>query len=613
MATIFRPFKWLLQTLWRGLNFTRQLVINLLFLVLLVLVILALGHDEQDQLKLESGALVLNLSGQLVEQSSIEETSSRLMKKWLDGDEKPTETLVSDVVYAIDQAAKDPKIKGIVLQLQDLESSNLSKLGQITQALDNFRRSGKPVVAGGDFFVQHQYLLAAHADQILLDPAGAVMLQGLGLYNFYYKSALDKFNITPHVFRVGTYKSFVEPYTRDDMSPEAREANSRWLNQLWQAYVKDAASARKITADAISPSKEQLLQRLKAAQGNAATYALQQKLVDKLATRDQQVALIAKFAGKADDDVGYRHVSLRDYLRHQPDRYADQHKPRIGLIVAAGTIQNGDQPPGTIGGESLSRLLRSVVHDDSIKALVLRIDSPGGSAFAAEQIRTELLAIQAAGKPVVVSMGSMAASGGYWIAADADRIVAEPTTITGSIGVFGLFASIDKALEYVGIHTDGIATTDFAGIDPSRPLPDHVKQVIQMNVENTYQRFIQLVAKGRNMTPQAVDKIAQGRVWSGLDAKQLGLVDELGSQPEAIAAAAKLAKLPNYQVELIEPELSTSEQLMKQLLAKSSAVLAPAAVQQLADLFGQGQAALAPLQRLDDPQGQYVLSPVVAP
>ena len=613
MATIFRPFKWLLQTLWRGLNFTRQLVINLLFLVLLVLVILALGHDEQDQLKLESGALVLNLSGQLVEQSSIEETSSRLMKKWLDGDEKPTETLVSDVVYAIDQAAKDPKIKGIVLQLQDLESSNLSKLGQITQALDNFRRSGKPVVAGGDFFVQHQYLLAAHADQILLDPAGAVMLQGLGLYNFYYKSALDKFNITPHVFRVGTYKSFVEPYTRDDMSPEAREANSRWLNQLWQAYVKDAASARKITADAISPSKEQLLQRLKAAQGNAATYALQQKLVDKLATRDQQVELIAKFAGKADDDVGYRHVSLRDYLRHQPDRYADQHKPRIGLIVAAGTIQNGDQPPGTIGGESLSRLLRSVVHDDSIKALVLRIDSPGGSAFGAEQIRTELLAIQAAGKPVVVSMGSMAASGGYWIAADADRIVAEPTTITGSIGVFGLFASIDKALEYVGIHTDGIATTDFAGIDPTRPLPDHDNQVIQMNVENTYQRFIQLVAKGRNMSPQAVDKIAQGRVWSGLDAKQLGLVDELGSQPEAIAAAAKLAKLPNYQVELIEPELSTSEQLMKQLLAKSSAVLAPAAVQQLADLFGQGQAALAPLQRLDDPQGQYVLSPVVAP
>ncbi len=613
MATILRPFKWLLQILWRGLNFTRQLVINLLFLVLLVLFILALSHDEQDQLKLESGALVLNLSGQLVEQNSIEETSSRLMKKWIDGDEKPTETLVSDVVYAIDQAAKDPKIKGIVLQLQDLESSNLSKLGQITTALDNFRRSGKPVVASGDFFVQHQYLLAAHADQILLDPAGAVMLQGLGLYNFYYKSALDKFNITPHVFRVGTYKSFVEPYTRDDMSPEAREANSRWLNQLWQAYVKDAASARKIAADAISPSKEQLLQRLKAAQGNAATYALQQKLVDKLATRDQQIALIAKFAGKADDDVGYRHVTLREYLRHQPDRYADQQKPRIGLIVAAGTIQNGDQPPGTIGGESLSRLLRSVVHDDSIKALVLRIDSPGGSAFAAEQIRSELLAIQAAGKPVVVSMGSMAASGGYWIAADADRIVAEPTTITGSIGVFGLFASIDKALEYVGIHTDGIATTDFAGIDPSRPLPDHVKQVIQMNVENTYQRFIQLVAKGRNMTPQAVDKIAQGRVWSGLDAKELGLVDELGSQPEAIAAAAKLAKLPNYQIELIEPELSTSEQLIKQLLAKSSAVLAPAAVQQLTALLGQSQAALAPLQRLDDPQGQYVLSPVVAP
>ena len=613
MATIFRPFKWLLQTGWRWLNFTRQLIINLVFLVLLILVILVLSHDEQEQLQAKSGALVLDLTGQLVEQSSVQDPSSRLMQKWLASDEPPPETLVSDVVYAIEQARHDPKIKGIVLQLQDLESSNLSKLSQITRALDNFRRSGKPVIASGDFFVQHQYLLAAHADQILLDPAGAVMIQGLGLYNFYYKSALEKFNITPHVFRVGTYKSFVEPYTRDDMSPEAREANSRWLNQLWQAYVKDAAEARKIAADAINPNKEQLLQRLKAAQGNAATYALQQKLVDKLATHDEQVQAIAKFAGVSKDEVGYQHIGFRDYLRRQPDRYAEQHKPRIGLIVAAGTIQNGDQPPGSIGGESLSRLLRKVAQDKSIKALVLRIDSPGGSAFAAEQIRAELLAVQAAGKPVVVSMGSMAASGGYWIAADADRIVAEPTTITGSIGVFGLFASIDKALEYVGIHTDGIATTEFAGIDPSRPLPDHVKQVIQMNVENTYQRFIELVAKGRKMSPQAVDKIAQGRVWSGLDAKQLGLVDELGSQAEAITAAAKLAKLPRYQIQLIEPELSPSEQLMKQLLAKASTVLAPAAVHQLAELLGQGQAALAPLQRLDDPQGQYVLSPVVAP
>jgi protease IV len=613
MATLFRPFKWLLQTIWRLLNFTRQLVINLFFLLLVLLAVVALSQDEQEKLQLKEGALVLNLSGQLVEQSTVSAPSSQLLQKWLAGDEVPRETRVSDVVYAIQQAATDPKIKGIVLQLQDLEASNLSKLGQITRALDNFRRSGKPVIASGDFFVQHQYLLAAHADQILLDPAGAVMLQGLGLYNFYYKSALQKFNITPHVFRVGTYKSFVEPYTRDDMSPEAREANSRWLGQLWQAYVQDAATARKIAADAISPSKEQLLSRLKAANGNAAQYALSQKLVDKLANQDERTRIIAKFAGSADDETGYQHVSLRDYVRGLPEQYPDHQQPKIGLIVAAGTIQNGEQAPGTIGGESLAKLLRATAKDPEIKALVLRIDSPGGSAFAAEQIRAELQAIQQAGKPVVVSMGSMAASGGYWIAADADRIFAEPTTLTGSIGVFGLFASFDKALEYVGIHTDGIATTDFAGIDPSRPLPDHIKQVIQMNVENTYQRFIELVAKGRKMTPEAVDKIAQGRVWSGVDAKELGLVDELGSQADAIAAAAKLAKLTHYQVEPVEPKLSASEQLMKQLFAKAARVVAPEALQQLSGILGRSQQVLAPLNRLDDPQGQYVLSPVLAP
>lgn len=613
MATLFRPFKWLLQTIWRLLNFTRQLVINLFFLAFILVVIVALSQDEQDKLQLKEGALVLNLTGQLVEQSSVSDPSSQLLKKWLAGDEKPAETLVSDVVYAIEQATTDPKIKGIVLQLQDLEASNLSKLAPINRALDHFRRSGKPVIASGDYFVQHQYLLAAHADQILLDPAGAVMLQGLGLYNFYYKSALEKFNITPHVFRVGTYKSFVEPYTRDDMSPEAREANSRWLGQLWQAYVQDAATARKIAADAISPSKEQLLSRLKAANGNAAEYALAQKLVDKLATQDERTQVIAKFAGTADDEVGYRHVSLNDYLRTLPEQYPDQEKPKIGLIVAAGAIQNGEQTPGSIGGETLTRLLRAVAKDSSIKALVLRIDSPGGSAFAAEQIRAELQAIKAAGKPVVVSMGSMAASGGYWIAADANRILAEPTTLTGSIGVFGLFASFDKALEYVGVHTDGIATTDFAGIDPSRPLPEHVKQVIQMNVENTYQRFIELVAKGRKMSPHAVDKIAQGRVWTGADAKELGLVDELGSQREAFAAAAKLAKLKSYQIERVEPELSASEQLMQRLFTKAAHVLAPEALQQLNALFRQTRQVLAPLSRLDDPQGQYVLSPVVAP
>ena len=612
MATLLRPFKWLLTHSWRLLNFSRQLVLNLIFLFFVLVVIIALTKEEPSA-KIQEGALVLNLSGNLVESPSAPQSSSRLMQQWLAGDEQPTETVVPEVIYALNQAKKDPHIKGVVLELSNLQSGGLAKLMQLTHALDDFRKSGKPVVAIGDFYAQHQYLLAAHADKVLMDPAGAVVLQGLSLYNYYFKSALAKFNITPYVFRVGTYKSFVEPYTRDNMSDEAREANSRWLGQMWQEYVNDVAAARKVAPDVISPSKEQLLARLKAVSGDAAQYALQQKLVDKLATRAEQRQTIAHFAGADSNDEGFRAVSLNNYLSSQPDRFAPSSNPKVGIIVASGTIQNGKQPVGTIGGETLSRLIRQATEDRDIKALVLRVDSPGGSAFAAEQIRSELRALKAAGKPLVVSMGSMAASGGYWIAADADKILAEPMTITGSIGVFGMFATIDKALEYLGIHTDGIATTAFADIDPSRPLPDHIKQVVQMNVENTYQKFITLVAKGRKMTPEQVDKIAQGRVWSGRDAKALGLVDELGSLPEAIQYAGTLAKLKQYDLKLVEPELSAREKLLQQLMGQASALLSPSIVEQLAATLGLDHKVLAPLQRLDDPRGIYALSPLQAP
>ena len=612
MATLLRPFKWLFTSFWRLLNFSRQLVINLLFLFMVLAIFIVITKEEPARHP-ASGALVLDLSGQLVEQASTPEASNRLLQQWLAGAERPAETVVGDVIYALQQARPDPNIKGVVLQLQDLQPGGLSKLMQITQALDEFRKSGKPVVASGDFYAQHQYLLAAHANTVLLNPAGAVVLQGLGLYNYYFKSALEKFNITPHVFRVGTYKSFVEPYTRDDMSPEARESNSRWLNQMWQEYVADVAKARKVKPDAISPSKEQLISRLEAAEGDAATYALDQGLVDQLATHEEVVKTIASFAGRDDSDEGYKGIPLDQYLQSQPDRFAASDKPQIGLIVASGSIKNGEQPAGTIGGETLAKLVRQATEDKAIKAVVLRIDSPGGSAFAAEQIRTELLALKAANKPLVVSMGGMAASGGYWIAADADKIIAEPMTITGSIGVFGMFASIDKALEYFGIHTDGIATTEFAGIDPSRPLPEHIKRVVQLNVENTYQKFINLVAEGRGMTPDAVDKIAQGRVWSGKDAKELGLVDELGSLDLAIKSAANLAELKQYQVMPVEQELSAREQLMRQLFDKASQVLTPKALLQLNSLLETGSKSLAPLQRLDDPRGQYALAPVTAP
>ncbi len=604
MARLFTPLRWLLRTLWRFITFVRLLLANLMFLLFIILLLFALTREE-SALVPTSGALVLNLAGEIVEQSSTPAAGGELLRQWLGSAQAPRELVVGDILYAISRAKQDPDIKGIVLKLQDLESGSFGKLHRIAQALDDFRSSGKPVLAAGDFFTQHQYLLAAHADTLLLNPAGGVLIQGLGLYNLYFKSALEKLDIQPHIFRVGTYKSFIEPYSRDDMSAEAREANGRWLNQLWDLYVQDVTRARNIPADAVAPSKEQLLARMQQAGGNAAQYALAQGLVDQLATREEIQQAIMAFAGQTEDGLDYPAVDLASYLRRQPSQYADGKQPKVGLIVAAGMMQNGKQPPGSIGGESLAELVLQAARDEQIKALVLRIDSPGGSAFAAEQIRTELLALKAAGKPLVVSMGSTAASGGYWIAANADKIFAEPSTLTGSIGVFGLYATADKALAKLGIRSDGLGTTDFTGLDPSRPLPEHVKQLVQMSVEDTYRRFVQLVAEGRGMTPDAVDKVAQGHVWTGQDAQRLGLVDGLGSLDEAIRSAAELANLSRYQVSVQEAPLSPTERLLRQLFGEV-ALMAPTEWRApLQSLWQQLSQSLAPLAQLDDPRGLY--------
>lgn len=613
MRFLFRSIKWFFRTLWRTINFTRLLILNLIFIAIVLAIVIGLQQEKPDT-TIKDGALVLNLAGKLVEQPTTPNPADQLMEKWLSDSDKPREIAVRDVVYMIQQAKKDPHVKGIVLKTADLEQSGIGKLLTITQALDDFRQSKKPVVAIGNFYQQHQYLLAAHADTVLLNPAGAVTIQGLGMYNLYFKSALDKFNLTPHIFRVGTYKSFVEPYIRDDMSPEAREANQRWLGEVWQQYVSDVSKARHIPADAIAPTKDQVLERLTKAEGNAAQYALDQGLVDQLATFDDIVDTVADFAGK--DGHEFRSIDMEDYLQSLPPRnMPSANKPQIGLLVASGTIIDGIVQPGTINGDALAKQIRDAMNDSKIKALVLRIDSPGGSAFGAEQIRTALLAFKATGKPLVVSMGSTAASGGYWIAANADKIYAEPTTITGSIGVFGMFLTADKALNSLGIHTDGLGTTDFTGVSPTQPLPEHIKQIVQMNVENTYQRFLDLVAEGRGMTPEAVDKVAQGRVWVGTDAKKLGLVDELGSLDNAAAEAAKLAKLTNYQLRPLEPELSAKDKLLRELFNQSAEFLPASATHSaLGKLalqwWSASNQALQPLNALQDPQGIYSYCPV---
>lgn len=613
--SIFKGLGWLFRSLWRLLNFTRLMLVNLLFLLVVLVIVFSVSQSETPSTPIE-GALTLNLSGVLVEQRTQTDPTVQLLRQMDKGDEQPSEIVLSDLLWAIKSAGNDDRIKALVIKPQGLQGASLSKLQEVTAAIDAFKESGKPVIAMADYYSQGAYLLAAHADHVLLNQSGAVLIEGLGVYQTYFKSALEKLNITPHVFKVGTYKSFVEPYTRDEMSPESKEANQRWLDQLWQSYVADVAEQREIEPDAVAPNKDHFLELLRKAGGNAASYALDNGLVDQLATRDEMTQAVIKEVGE-DDDHGWKGVGLKEYLAAIPEQYPQSGKDEVGLITASGAIMDGVQPAGTIGGDSLADLLAEARRDDQVKAVVLRVDSPGGSAFAAEQIRAELLALKQAGKPVVISMGSYAASGGYWISADADKIFASPTTLTGSIGVFGMFATIDKALSQYGVHTDGVGTTDFVGVGLTRALPDHVGEAIQLSVEDTYQRFVGLVGKGRGLSPEEAEKAAEGRVWTGQDAKALGLVDEFGNLDDALKAAADLANLKSWQVTPIAPEESARDKFLRELFDSSAQALAPHLQSWLPTGLGKAllemNRTLDPLTRFNDPQGTYAFCPVCLP
>ncbi|MBL0499715.1 signal peptide peptidase SppA [Aeromonas caviae] len=613
--SIFKGLGWLFRSLWRLLNFTRLMLVNLLFLLVVLVIVFSVSQSETPSTPIE-GALTLNLSGVLVEQRTQTDPTVQLLRQMDKGDEQPSEIVLSDLLWAIKSAGNDDRIKALVIKPQGLQGASLSKLQEVTAAIDAFKESGKPVIAMADYYSQGAYLLAAHADHVLLNQSGAVLIEGLGVYQTYFKSALEKLNITPHVFKVGTYKSFVEPYTRDEMSPESKEANQRWLDQLWQSYVADVAEQREIEPDAVAPNKDHFLDLLRKAGGNAASYALDNGLVDQLATRDEMTQAVIKEVGEADDH-GWKGVGLKEYLAAIPEQYPQSGKDEVGLITASGAIMDGVQPAGTIGGDSLADLLAEARRDDQVKAVVLRVDSPGGSAFAAEQIRAELLALKQAGKPVVISMGSYAASGGYWISADADKIFASPTTLTGSIGVFGMFATIDKALSQYGVHTDGVGTTDFVGVGLTRALPDHVGEAIQLSVEDTYQRFVGLVGKGRGLSPEEAEKAAEGRVWTGQDAKALGLVDEFGNLDDALKAAADLANLKSWQVTPIAPEESARDKFLRELFDSSAQALAPHLQSWLPAGLGKAllemNRTLDPLTRFNDPQGTYAFCPVCLP
>ncbi|PSJ47472.1 signal peptide peptidase SppA [Zobellella endophytica] len=604
---MWSAIKWFFRTLGRVLNAIRMLIINLFFLVILVSFFLIFTARDDTPALPDNAALTLTLAGPVLEQDE-PASPQRLLQKWLAGDTTPPPTSLSQIKEALAQARHDERIGALVLRLQNMTESSLTKLDEIGEAIEGFKTSGKPVYAIGDYYTQGQYYLAAHADEILLNPAGAVTIQGLGVYRLHYKSAFERFNITPHVFRVGTYKSFVEPYLRDDMSEESREDTLRWLGQLWQHYQDKVARLRKIPADHINPDKEQLLSRFRAVGGDPARYALELGLVDRLASRTDMLQSVAEHVGWDSQANQYMSLEVTQYLAHK-SRDGNE-APAVGLITASGAIMSGDAGANTINDEYLGQLIEEARLDADIQALVLRIDSPGGSAFAAEQIRTALLQFKDSGKPLVVSMGSTAASGGYWIAADADRIYAAPTTLTGSIGVFGLFLTFEEAFEKLGLNTDGVGTTDFVGSGFTTGLPEHTKELIQLGVEHTYEQFVSLVAEGRGLSPEQVERAAQGHVWTGVDAKALGLVDELGYLDDALAGAAGLAGLPSYRVKPVRLPASAREILLEQLLLGSGTLSGlvqstlPAALRPAGE---QLERELSALGRFDDIKGQYVL------
>ncbi|WP_394184277.1 signal peptide peptidase SppA [Pseudoalteromonas tetraodonis] len=603
--------------IWTGINFSRRLILNVLFLFLVVIFIVSVSSDGDKIIVEEGSVLRLNLSGPIVEEKTYIDPVEAAINDATASADSPSEILLDDVVEVINQAAQDSRISAILLDLQEMPKAHLNKLKQITQALETFKATGKKVIASGYYYTQAQYYIAAHADEIAMHPYGSVLIEGYGMYPLYFKDALEKLEVTQHIFRVGTFKSAVEPFIRNDMSEAAKEANRVWLGALWNEYKQDVSAVRPFDESNFDETMDVYLAKMQAANGDAGKYALDNQWVDSLKTNQQIRQQLIELVGENEDGKTFKQVSFGEYLSlvKPPIEFDNPMTEKVAVVVAKGTIVDGERRAGEIGGDSTAALLRKARLDDKVKAVVLRIDSGGGSMFASEVIRAEVLALKAAGKPVIASMSSVAASGGYWIASAANEIWAAPSTITGSIGVFGTFMTFEDTLAKIGVYSDGVATTELAGFSITRPLNEKMAKVIQMSVEEAYGRFLDVVAEARNMTPEQVDKIAQGRVWIASQAQELGLVDKLGNKQDAIKAAAELAKLNYYDVKTIKQSLSPQEKMLQDIFSSAAvksvlgletqktAVLASQA--NLQSVIKQLSSEVENLKDYNDPQGVY--------
>ncbi|EAY2062213.1 signal peptide peptidase SppA [Salmonella enterica] len=608
MRTLWRFIAGFFKWTWRLLNFVREMVLNLFFIFLVLVGVgiwMQIGNGSNSE-QTARGALLLDISGVIVDKPSTNHRLGALGRQLFGASSnRLQENSLFDIVNAIRQAKDDRNITGIVLDLKNFTGADQPSMRYIGKALREFRDSGKPVFAVGENYSQGQYYLASFANKIWLSPQGQINLHGFATNGLYYKTLLDKLKVSTHVFRVGTYKSAVEPFIRDDMSPAAREADSRWIGELWQNYLNTVSTNRQISPQQLFPGAQAIIDGLTSVGGDTAKYALDHKLVDALlSSADVEKALTKQF-GWSKTENNYRAISYYDYSLKTP---ADN-GGTIAVIFANGAIMDGEETPGNVGGDTTASQIRDARLDPKVKAIVLRVNSPGGSVNASEVIRAELAAVKAAGKPVVVSMGGMAASGGYWISTPANYIVASPSTLTGSIGIFGVINTVENSLSSIGVHSDGVSTSPLAEISMTKALSPEVQQMMQLSIEYGYKRFITLVAEARKRTPEQIDKIAQGHVWTGQDAKANGLVDKLGDFDDAVAKAAALAKLKQWHLDYYQNEPTVLDMIMDSMTASVRAML-PEAIQAMlpAPLVSAANTVKAEGDKLaafNDPQNRY--------
>jgi len=610
MSGTTSAFKSFFKNIWSGIDTARRISINLLFLALVVALLFILFHDDSPKVA-DSTALVIAPKGRLVEQLTAKSLEQMINEA---RGAAPAETLLKDVIDAIAAGKNDDRVKALVLNLSEFDGAMMTKLQDLRDTIIDFKSSGKKVIATADGYEQDAYYLAAFADEILVHKMGAVILQGFGRYKMYHKDGIDRLGLDVHIFRVGEYKSAVEPFLRDDMSPEAKQANMEWLGDLWEVYLEDVAAARGKTVEQLTEYAFEFSRLIKETNGDAAQAALDFGLVDAALTRIELRQRLIDLVGANEETHSFQQIAFGEYLQTlDEDRFGSEAKgERIGVIVARGTILDGSHPPGTIGGDSTAALIRQARNDENIKAIVLRVDSGGGSAFASEVIRRELEQARTDGTPVVISMGSVAASGGFWISTSSDQIWAYPSTITGSIGIFGMFPTYQRPLaKYLGARVDGVGTAPLSGVRPDRELPDDVGEAIQTMIDQGYREFLERVAASRGMSTEEVDRVARGRVWSGQDAFDRGLVDKLGTLDDAIAAAAEFAGLKgDYKVSYIEKELEFKDQVLRDLMARAIRLNTKEDNPETAmdEVLRQLRSSLEALGELNDPNHVYALS-----